>query len=40
MRERAEYIRISGNGSNALDFHIAFHIGELSAKGKHAAIPY
>ena len=32
MRDRAEYIRISGNGSNALDFHIAFHIGELSAK--------
>jgi hypothetical protein len=26
----AEYIRVSGNGSNALDFHIAFTIGELS----------
>ena len=26
----AEYIQISGNGSNALDFHIAFTIGELS----------
>ena len=25
----AEYIQISGNGSNALDFHIAFKIGEL-----------
>ena len=24
---RAEYIKIAGNGSNALDFHIAFHIG-------------
>jgi septum formation topological specificity factor MinE len=35
MRERAEYIRISGNGSNALDFHIAFHIGELSARDPH-----
>lgn len=32
MHERAEYIRISGNGSNALDFHIAFHIGELSVR--------
>ena len=29
---RAEYIRISGNGSNALDFHIAFYIGQLAAK--------
>jgi hypothetical protein len=28
---RAEYVKISGNGSNALDFHIAFHIGHLSA---------
>ncbi|MHB8898268.1 MAG: PIN domain-containing protein [Thermoguttaceae bacterium] len=26
----AEYIQISGNGSNALDFHIAFTIGQLS----------
>ena len=25
-----EYVQISGNGSNALDFHIAFTIGELS----------
>lgn len=32
MGERAEYIRISGNGSNALDFHIAFYIGQLAAK--------
>lgn len=29
MRERADYVRISGNGSNALDFHIAFYIGQL-----------
>lgn len=27
---RADYIKITGNGSNALDFHIAFHIGRLS----------
>ncbi len=27
----AEYIQISGNGRNALDFHIAFYIGRLAA---------
>ena len=27
----AEYIKISGNGSNALDFHIAYYIGQLAA---------
>lgn len=26
----ARYIKISGNGSNALDFHIAYYIGELA----------
>ena len=30
--EVAEYIRISGNGPNALDFHIAFYIGILSER--------
>lgn len=30
LGDSAEYVRISGNGSNALDFHIAFTIGELS----------
>lgn len=30
MRERADYVRICGNGPNALDFHIAFYIGQLS----------
>lgn len=29
---RAEYVKIAGNGSNALDFHIAFHIGHLAAQ--------
>ena len=29
---RAEYVRIAGNGANALDFHIAFHIGQLAAQ--------
>jgi hypothetical protein len=27
-----EYIKISGHGRNALDMHIAFHIGQLAAK--------
>ncbi len=31
MGSRAEYIKISGSGSNALDFHIAYYIGLLSA---------
>lgn len=31
MGERAEYVKISGNGPNALDFHIAFYIGQISA---------
>lgn len=29
MSERATYIKISGNGPNALDFHVAFYIGQL-----------
>jgi hypothetical protein len=28
--DNAQYIKISGNGKNALDFHIAFYIGQLS----------
>jgi len=28
----AKYIKISGNGQNALDFHVAYYIGELAAK--------
>lgn len=32
MGAKAEYIKISGNGSNALDFHIAYYIGVLSAQ--------
>ncbi len=28
---RAEYVKISGNGPNALDFHIAYYIGHLAA---------
>lgn len=28
----AEYIQISGNGANALDFHIAYTVGDLAAR--------
>jgi hypothetical protein len=28
----AEYVPVSGNGKNALDFHIAFHLGDLAVK--------
>ncbi len=37
LGDSAEYVRISGNGSNALDFHIAFTIGELSKSEPDAA---
>lgn len=30
--DRAEYIKVSGNGSNALDFHIAYYLGLLASK--------
>ena len=29
LGSKAEYIKISGNGPNALDFHIAFYIGQI-----------
>lgn len=32
MGARAEYVQVSGNGPNALDFHIAFYIGQLAAQ--------
>lgn len=32
LGERARYIKIAGNGPNAVDFHIAFYIGELARK--------
>ena len=31
MGSKAEYIQIAGNGPNALDFHIAYYIGKISA---------
>ncbi|WP_024931038.1 PIN domain-containing protein [Methylophilus sp. OH31] len=30
LGNKADYIRIDGNGANALDFHIAFYIGKLA----------
>ena len=30
--DNAQYIKISGNGNNALDFHIAYYLGSLSSK--------
>jgi len=32
MGENAQYVQISGSGPNALDFHIAFHLGALATK--------
>lgn len=32
MGDRAEYIKISGTGHNALDFHIAYYIGVMATK--------
>lgn len=36
LGERAKYIKISGAGPNALDFHIAFYIGHISAHDRDA----
>jgi hypothetical protein len=32
MGANAEYVKISGNGKNALDFHICFYVGQLAAQ--------
>jgi len=32
MGDRAQYVKISGSGPNALDFHIAFYIGQIAAQ--------
>jgi hypothetical protein len=34
---KATYVKISGNGSNALDFHIAYYIGKISRQDEQAA---
>lgn len=31
LGDRASYTKIAGNGPNALDFHIAYYVGELAA---------
>lgn len=36
LGENAKYVKIGGNGKNALDFHIAFYVGELAAKDPEA----
>ena len=36
LGNNAQYIKICGNGQNALDFHIAYYIGELAAKDPDA----
>jgi len=36
MGDRARYIRIAGQGANALDFHIAFYVDQLAAQGPEA----
>jgi PIN domain len=33
----AEYIQIDGNGKNALDFHIAYHLGRLASENPGAS---
>jgi hypothetical protein len=32
LGEAAQYIKITGTGKNALDFHVAYYVGELAAK--------
>ncbi len=36
LGSKAEYVKISGTGPNALDFHIAFYIGQLAEKNHEA----
>ena len=36
IKDKAEVIEMSGNGSNALDFHIAFYLGDLAANDAKA----
>lgn len=35
--EDAEYVQMAGNGKNALDFHLAYFLGKLSAEHPDAA---
>jgi PIN domain len=36
LGDNGKYVKISGIGSNALDFHIAFYIGQLAARDSSA----
>ena len=36
LGNNARYVKISGNGQNALDFHIAYYVGELAGKDPDA----
>jgi hypothetical protein len=36
--ERVEWVKIDGQGSNALDFHIAFYLGRLQASHERACL--
>lgn len=36
LGENAKYVKIGANGKNALDFHIAFYVGELATKDPEA----
>jgi hypothetical protein len=36
LGDAARYVKITGSGKNALDFHLAFYIGELVAKDPSA----
>ena len=36
LGERAQYVEMSGTGHNALDFHIVFYVGRISATDKDA----
>lgn len=36
LGEDAQYVKIGGNGKNALDFHLAFYVGELATKDPDA----
>lgn len=36
LGSNAQYIKIGGSGSNALDFHIAFYVGQISERDPNA----
>lgn len=36
LGKNARYVKIAGNGQNALDFHVAYYIGDLAARDPQA----